>query len=192
MHSLKEEEGLTLLEILIAMIIFVTAYLFVSKMFIQSYRGMKKANKLSVAIRLGQNEMARLRGIKDPLYIGLTEKEIDKYEDSDNTRPLAGKSTESPKPFIVQEEFSQREVCRETREEIENKNGERFWGRKESAEAREMANVSETINYVRIVEREIVDEMPKLVQVWVTVTWTEPQVAEAEEENYVLTTYLTP
>jgi hypothetical protein len=149
--------------------------------------------------------MARLRAIKDPLYIGLGGKDIETYEkyedkssdpDSDKYdskyRPLAGKSTEDPKPYITEKDFSRRTVCLETREGIEEENGERFWGREEADEEREMALLGPGIPYERKVEREIIDEMPKLVQVWVTVTWTDPHTPGAEEQEYSLTTYLAP
>ena len=195
---MKRESGFTLIEIIMAMAIFLFAYLFISRIFMSGYGGMRRARNLSRAVYLAQNEMARLRAIKDPLYIGLERDDWETYEeyevkyDDPKNRPLVGKSKEKPKPYITEKDFSRRTICIETREGIEEEEGERFWGREEGDEEREMAVLSPTIPYKRKVEREIIDEMPKLVQVWVTVTWEDPRTLGAEEQEYSLTTYLAP
>jgi prepilin-type N-terminal cleavage/methylation domain-containing protein len=195
---MKRESGFTLIEIIMAMAIFLFAYLFISRIFMTGFAAMRKARNLSRAVYLAQNEMARLRAIKDPLYIGLDEKDIETYEQYEEKyedpkyKPLAGKSTEDPKPYITEEDFSRRTICIETREGLKEENGERFWGREEDDEEREMAILSPTVPYERTIEREIIDEMPKLVQVWVTVTWADPHTPGAEEQEYNLTTYLAP
>ena len=195
---MKRESGFTLLEVIIAMAIFLFAYLGISRIFMSGYAGMRKAKNLSRGVYLAQNEMARLRAIKDPLYIGLETKDIEKYEkyeekyEDESYRPLAGKSTEDPKPYITEEDFSRRTVSTESLEGIKEENGERFWGREMGDDEREMAILTPTIPYTRVVEREILDEMPKLVQVWVTVTWSDPHSPGSQEQVYNLTTYLAP
>lgn len=171
--SSEKQEGLTLIEVLIAMAFISLLYAFVIQVFFHGFKNITSGDIQDEGVRLAKNEMIRLSSIENPLYIGLKTKE--------NGDDLINKlKTKEKTPYdYVDEGIIKLKVKEEVRKETAST----------SEDVKRSSN--DRADYERITEWQVEDVEPVLVHLWVTVKWTDPK-GEFKSDQYVLETLLTP
>ena len=171
------KNGLTLIEVLIAMAFISVVYAFVVQVFFHGFKNITRGDIKDEGVRLARNEMIRLSSIENPIFIGLQYKdEGDSYINKIKSKEIApfdliqdGIITIGVKEIIVTETSSSNTP---NAEEIKRASNDRA-------------------NYERTVEWQVDDVNPVIVHLWVTVKWSDPQ-KEFPDETYFLETIFTP
>lgn len=160
-------KGLTLIEVIVAMAFISLVYVFVVQIFFSSYKNITFGDVQSGGVLLAKNKMISLASIENPIYIGLSEADINALKKGEVT------------PYQLKERGTIELNVRKTVSEEESDNSE------------EVRNASRRVDYVRKTEWSVEDVQPVLVHVWVTVSWTDPK-KEIKNDTYVLETLFAP
>lgn len=163
MRKFVNEKGLTLIEVIVAMAFISLVYVFVVQIFFSSYGNITKGDVQAQGVLLAKNTMIILASIENPLYIGLTDADINSLKKGDVT------------PYQLKErgtvEVGVRKLVRE----------------ETSGNSEEIRIASRRVNFVRRIEWSVEDVQPILVHIWVVVSWTDPK-KEIKNDSYTLET----
>lgn len=165
----KNIKGLTLIEVLITVAFISLLYVFVVQIFFQGFRNINDGDIKNEGVMLAKNEMVRLSTIENPLYIGL--------EQMNGGEDLIAKL--KAKEITVYDLVDQGIIQLNTRQAINTEIGEH-------SEDIKKANLIGMV-FKRETEWEVKDIRPVLVQIWITVSWSDPQ-KEFKSDTFMLET----
>lgn len=164
--------GFTLIEILITVAFMAMAYAFVAQLFFSGFKSVSIGDVRNEGVRLARNEMVRLSSIENPLYIRLL------------TLPEGAKIIQDLKDGIiapidlVNDGTIPLNELQEVGETEDNTNCE------------EISKANSGFNFTRKVEWMVEDVEPVLINIRITVNWTDPR-NEIKEDEFIIETKLT-
>ena len=168
---LNRNNGLTLIEVLIAMAFMALLYAFVVQVFFNGFASINIGDIEDEGVRLASNELTRLSSYDNPLYIGL------QYKDGGQEYIDKLKSGELSVTDLVDQGV------------LTLKNKETIRDNETSDNSEEIKKSSRIANYTRVTEWEIIDAQPILIHLWVTVKWSDPRKV-FQDGSYAIETML--
>lgn len=165
-------QGFTLVEILITVAFMALAYSFVAQLFFSGFRSISIGDVRNEGVRLARNELVRISSIENPLYIRLlTLPDGQQMIDDLKSRVI------SPIDLVNDGTIPLNEL--QQIGEIETKEN-----------SDDMAKANSGFIFTRKVEWLVEDVEPVLVNIKITVNWSDPR-SEIKDDEFILETKLT-
>ncbi len=166
----KKSRAFTLIEIVIAMMIFSIAYAGIANMLIQGFFVKKKGQAQVVAGELAMNQLKMMNALPQPLYIGFPTEDVQKWQG--DTAAIYNKLQDLEGNYLLDDS---RKLVDPSAQHYP------FNSHVDEAEI-QGANATAGVIYTRKTWRQIESVSPCLVHIWIEVTWTE-EGEEAGEES---------
>ena len=163
--------GFTVIEILVAMVIFTIAYAAIANMLVQGVMGKKKGTARAIAIQLANNQLKMLNALPQPLYIGLPWDEV--QDMLGNVSAVYERYKDSEGNYLPDEEW------------IEVDSEHNLYPLNAQTDADELKSMSEAagVLFTRTLEKKVVSVAPCFVHIRIKISWIDENNDNEEQRN---------